>query len=320
LAEEKVADELRDVTGAIHGQIDEAFNKWRFVEVPESQDGKQALPPPPQSLTDWTAIAEKNGLKADRTGPQSLLQMRDTPLGKSRMTDTGVSLLATLFGERELDVYQPATAVNAETGDRYVLAKTSDTPGREPKLDEVHAEVVTAWKKQKAAELAQKHAEELAKKAQEANTPLTGFFVDNQAIKVVQTDPFARLTGGDVSFAGGQVQQQPYRFSQPSEIVAAGPEFLKRVFELKDGQVAVIPNHDHSIAYIVRVVQHQMSLAELRSAYLTDGASWMGENIMIQMRRQEVAADLERDIERSANLTWVRDPDKVSPGDQGEAG
>ena len=50
-----------------------------------------------------------------------------------------------------------------------------------------------AWKLQKAAELAEKHAEELAKKAQDASSPLTDFFADDQSVEVVRTDPFSRL-------------------------------------------------------------------------------------------------------------------------------
>jgi hypothetical protein len=189
--------------------------------------------------------------------------------------------------------------------------KINDIPGKVPTLAEMKEEVIKAWKKQQAAELAQKHAEEFAKKAEDAKSPLANFFAENKSIKVVRTDPFAELTGGDVSMVGGQLQQQPYHFSQPSELVAAGPEFVRGVFNLKDGQVGVLLNNDHSIAYIVRVVEHQPGLAELRTNYLADAYTWYGENIMNQMHRQEVAGNLEKDITARTNLKWDRDPDKA---------
>jgi hypothetical protein len=162
-----------------------------------------------------------------------------------------------------------------------------------------------------------KHADEFAKKAQDDKSPLASVFADRQSIKVVRTDPFSELTGGDVSFTGGQVQQTPYRFSQPSEIAAPGPDFMRKVFDLKDGQVAAIPNNDHSIAYVVRVVEHQPGLNELRNNYLAEAYSWYGENMMNQMHRQEVASNLENDIEARSNLKWDREPDKTK-GEQAQ--
>jgi hypothetical protein len=88
---------------------------------------------------------------------------------------------------------------------------------------------------------------------------------------------------------------------------------------LKDGQVAVIPNNDHSIAYVVRVVEHQPSLTELRNNYLADAYTWYGENLTNQEHRQEVATNLEKDIEASNNLIWDRaaDQNKNEKGDEG---
>jgi hypothetical protein len=192
-------------------------------------------------------------------------------------------------------------------GNRFVSMKLSDTPDRVPTLAEVKGEVIKAWKKQQAAKLAQKHADEFAKKAEEAKTPLAAYFADNKSIKVIKTDPFSELTGGEAS---AQVQQQPFRLSQPSEITAAGPDFLRGVFNLKDGQVGVLPNNDHSIAYVVRVVEHRPNLTELRGAYMSEAFSWTGEKVMNQVHRQE-ANNLDNDIKASTNLKWDRDPDKA---------
>ena len=183
------------------------------------------MPAPPKSLTDFAAIAQKSGLKSGKTGPKSLLELRDLPVGKSSAIDANRTLLSMLFQGHDLEMYQPVKTVDID-GNRFIVMKIGDTPGKVPTLAEVKDEVVKAWKKQQAAELAKKHAEEFAKKAEEAKTPLASFFADNKSIKVVRTDPFSELTGGDVSMVGGQIQQQPYRFSQPSEIVAAGPDFL----------------------------------------------------------------------------------------------
>jgi hypothetical protein len=316
LAEGKVADELTQSMGGIQDQLNDAYEKWRYSDTALGESGKNELPPPPKALTDLAAIAQAKGLKSGTTGPKSLLGLRDTPVGKSSAVDANRTLLSMLFTSKDLDLYQPVKTVDID-GNRFVAMKISDTPGKVPTLAEVKDEVIKAWKKQQAFDLAMKHAEEDMKKAQDAKSPLASVFADSKSIKVVRTDPFSMLTGGDVSFAGGQLQQTPYRFSQPSEIVAPGPDFMRKVFDLKDGQLAVIPNNDHSIVYIVRVVEHQPGLNELRNNYLAEANSWYGENQMNQMHRQEVAGSLVNDIETRSNLKWDRDPDKTK-GEQGQ--
>ena len=319
LAQNKVAEELKKLTDDIYGETNAEFTQWFNARI-AAEEEKKDPPPAPKALTDLAPLAQKNGLQHGQTGPKTLLELRDLPIGKSSVTDTNSSLLGTLFlGGHELDVYQPTVSVDID-GNRYVVMKMSDTPDRIPTLAEVKDDVIIAWKKEKAAELAEKHANELAKKAQEAKSPLTSFFADDKSIKVVRTDPFAELTGGDVGFVGGQFQQQPYRISQPSDIAAVGPEFLKRVFELKDGEVAVIPNHDRSIEYIVRVAEHQPALPELRTAYLAEGNGWLGENVLNQMRRQEVFKNLENDIQLRSNLKWNRDKDPITQAEQRDGG
>src|SRR6185436_14974636 len=75
LAEGKVADELSKLTGEIQNQLDSEFNKWRFSDTQLSDSEKKELPPPPKSLTDFAAIAQKTGLKNGNTGPKSLLEL-----------------------------------------------------------------------------------------------------------------------------------------------------------------------------------------------------------------------------------------------------
>lgn len=318
LAEGKVAEELSILTDGIQNQLQPVYEKWRYGDYQPSDSEKKEMPAPPKSLTDFAAIAQKSGLKSGTTGPKTLLELRELPVGKSSAIDANRPLLSMLFQGHDLEMYQPVKTVDID-GNRFIAMKIGDTPGKVPTLAEVKDEVIKAWKKQQAEELAKKHAEEFAKKAEEAKTPLSNFFADNKSIKVVRTDPFTMETGGDVGMVGGQIQQQPYRPSQPGEIVAAGPDFVSRVFDLKDGQVAVIPNNDHSISYVVRVVEHQPSLAELRNAYMTDAYSWQGENLMTMRRRQEVASNLEQDIEVSNNLKWDRPADQTKSEQRDES-
>jgi hypothetical protein len=309
LAGDKVAEELDKAAKEIETQLDGDFNKFLRAKLAAEADKKEA-PPVPTSLTNLAPLAEKYGLKSGSTGAVNVLQMRDTEVGKSADVDSSRPLWALLFGTRSYEVYQPIEAKDV-LGNRYIVMMKSDTPARVPELAEVRDQVIKAWKMQKAAELAEKRATELAKKAEESKQPLTEFFADTPDTKVVRTDPFSELTGGDVGIVNGQFQPQPFRLSQPEGLVAPGPGFMKKVFDLKDGQVAAMLNHDHTIAYVVRVVEHQPPLTELRTAYLQDAGSWTGAYIMSRAHAEEVASGLRADLEKSANVDWKREKDKV---------
>lgn len=320
IASNNVAEQLAKLSSEIEGQLDDDYNKYLRDTLSADAD-KAAAPAVPKSLTDLAPTAEKYGLKADKTGPMSLLQLRDSTVGKSAVAEAQRPLWQILFGSKELDTYQPISTVARPEGNHFVALKISDSPARVPKLEEIRDEVVKAWKFQKAAEVAQKNADDLAKKAQEKKEPLTNFFADDPSIKVVRTDPFSELTGGDIGVVNGQLEQSPFRLSQPEGLHAPDPEFMRKVFALKDGDVIALPSHDHTITYVVRVVEHQPALNELRTAYLGEANTWSGLNNMMRDHMREVGSQLIDDITKGAHLDWKRDPDKIEqnsePSDAG---
>jgi hypothetical protein len=319
IADNNVAAELTKLTNQIDGELEADYNKY-YGEVLTAQAEKREAPEVPKSLTDLAPLAEKFGLKVSKTGPITLLDLRQTPVGKSVVPDTGRALWQVFFFGKEVDLYQPISTVEHPEGNHYVAMKVNDTAARTPPLKEIRDEVVKAWKFQKAAEIAQKNAEELAKKAQEAKSPLATFFADDPSIKVTRTDPFSELTGGDMGVVNGQVEQTPFRLSQPEGLHAPGPEFMQKVFQLKDGETAGLLSHDHTIAYVVRVAEHQPSINELRTAYLGEANNWSGLYNMMRDRVQGAQSALQRDIVAGAHVDWKRDPDKVGESEEPNAG
>jgi len=312
LASRRTADELARVMSEIHQQLDAEFNRYVLSSGAEGRE-------PPTGLADLKPLAEKHGLKHGRTGPVSFLELRELPVGKSGSTATGEPLVRMLFVDRDVQLFQPQLTADVD-GNRYVVLKMADTPGRVPTLAEVKGEVVRAWKKQRAAELALKRAEELAQEADKASVPLGEFFANDPSVQVDRTDPFSQFTGGDVSLVTQRVQ--PFRLSQPEGIIAPGPDFLRRVFELKPGQVGAVQNHDRSIAYVVRLVEHLDSPEELRAAYLSEANSWPGIRLMTTSHAQLAARLLVEDLVAGTGLKWERPPDQVETEEegQGEAG
>jgi hypothetical protein len=318
IAEPKVHDRLNQLMTQIQSDLNGEFNKY-FRAVIDAQESKQPVPPAPPALADLSALAAKHELEYQKTEPMSILDFRDDKvLGKlvdverSSMQAT-VSLMRTLFG-KDTDLYKAVVTVDLDNN-RYVTMKTSDTPARVPPLSEIREAVVKAWKLKKASEAALKHAEDLTKRIQPA-TALADFFASDAAVKVIRTDPFAELTGGDVSFIGGQLRQQPYRLSEPDNIVAAGPDFMKKVFSLDEGRAAAVLNHDHSIAYLVRLVEHQNSQDKLHEMFLVEADRWPGLNAMNSQHAQYAALALREAMYQNVGFERDRPLDQIEPADK----
>jgi hypothetical protein len=315
LARDRVNEQLTGLMSQLQSQVNGEFTSY-FGERLSAESEGRALPGPPPALASLAPLAAQHGLTHGTTGPMSWLEMRETPVGASGDIETNRELYRILFATDDLDLYQPISTQDLD-GNRYLAMKTSDTPGRIPTLAEKRDEVVRAWKLQKAADRALKHAEGLAKQAQEANKPLADFFAENQSVQVVRTDPFSRYTGGTVSRnLQGQLAQQPFRLSEPDGITAAGPDFMDEVFSLKDGEVGAVLNHDHSIAYVVRVAERMMATDALRDAYLSEAGNWPGISLMVNDHARIASNLLAADMITTRKLKWERPPDQQETADE----
>jgi hypothetical protein len=78
---------------------------------------------------------------------------------------------------------------------------------------------------------------------------------------------------------------------------------------LNEGKVVSVLNHDHSIAYVVRVVEHQQTPDALHDAYLAEANIWPGLGIMLNEHQQLGTQLLAADIFASRAVNWERDPD-----------
>lgn len=316
LAEQRVSEQLTAQMTQLESLLNGEFTKYFSAQL-DAEAAERDPPARPAALVDLAPLAAQHGLKHGQTGPMSWLELRNTPVGESGDIESHIPLWRILFGSKDLDLYQPKSTEDLDAN-RYLAMKTSDTPRRVPALAEVRDDVVRAWKLQKAADLALKRAKEFAKKAQDAKATLGDAFADEKSVEVVVTDPFSWFTGGDVGIVNGQFQQQPFRLSEPDGIVAAGPAFLERVFELEDGAVGAALNHDRSIAYIIRIAEHDLSPDELRTAYLAEANTWPGLRIMTSGHARTAAQLLVADILAGAGLEWVREPDQP-PREEEEA-
>ncbi len=304
LAEQKVAGYIVELMNDLYVKLKTIHTSWE-AKVFDADDHDQKLPPPPTNLTDLATLAKDHGLQFEKTGLLSRLELRNTPIGRSRNPEHFGNAPLWLAFFVDLELYEPALTYDVD-GNRYLSLKVQETPEKIPALEEVREQVVQAWKMEKAADLALKRAKELATKAQDSELSLKDQFADNEDLKVITTDPFSWLTIGNISPTTREVT---FRMSEPEGIVAAGPEFMAEVFNLGKGQVGAVLNHNRSTAYVVKIAEYETGESELQRQYLAEADRWYGLQSMNRFHNQQAAGALIREFQVAKQVEWSRIPD-----------
>ncbi|MGD9634964.1 MAG: hypothetical protein AB7G28_04055 [Pirellulales bacterium] len=306
IAETKVTQQLTDLMSALETRLNESYTSY-FGASLDAEDAGKEPPPVPVELTDLTALAKENDLVYTKTDPATWQELRDTPVGVSRRQEWGNMPFFRAIMSKDYELYEPVLTQDLDAN-RFVAMKTSDTPGKIPTLAEVRQQVIDAWKLREAGKLALKKAEELAKAANDKGGSITDAIAGESNLAVTEIDPFAYFTVGVVS---PEQQVLSFRLSQPDGIDAAGPDFMNKVFDLKDAEVGAAPNHDHSVVYVVKITGHEKSPEELQQNFLADDYNWYGVPAMTRGHQQTALGVLISDMIKSANVDWVRPADQV---------
>lgn len=319
IAETKVSQQLEELMNSLTRDLNEAYTTEYFGQLIDAETSGKEPPPPPAVLADLAPLAQKNGLEYQKTEPATWLDLRNTPIGKSSKPEWGGVPYCQAIFSSDIELYQPIATYDLDNN-RYLSMKTQDLSGRVPARDEVRDQVVRAWKLREAGKLALKRAEQLAKDAQGRGGSLADVFADDKSLVVTKTDPFAYMTIGAVSQETRQVEA--FRLSEPEGIVAAGPDFMDKVFALKDNEVVAAPNNDSSIVYVVRIAEHLNTLAEMQQAFLADDSNWYGVPVFTRGHYRAALGTMLGDFYKATDVKWIRDPDQVVPqsekaGDEG---
>ncbi len=317
---ENVADEIRSLLAsqndrleqrreALLGPIAEVMSgyairraKWRTAQEDQPEDAAD-LPEPERP--DLKPLTDPHGLELNATKIVTYFQLRDMSLGQALVLVEGQrsELFSNYaFGGR-MSPFKPMLTVDRD-GNAYVVWKTEEAAEEVPKLDEIRDQVVAAWKTAKARPLAQAHAKQLAEQAEKSGKPLSEALGEEKAFT---TEPFTWLTYGPVP--GGGQGRRP-RLSVVDGVEGAGPEFMQAIFELEDAQVGVAVNHAESVAYVVRVAEHDVPLETLRARFLRLQESGPAQQMALQSLQAEVLTSLAESVSQEARLDWLRTPDE----------
>src|SRR5262249_7365695 len=145
-------------------------------------------------------------------------------------------------------------------------------------FDEAKQQVVEAWKKQKAFDLALAEAQKLADKAKGAAS-LKDVVTD--PAKVSSPPPFSWMTTGSLGFGFGEPS-----LGRVPGVESAGNDSMNPVFGRRRGQAGVAPNETHACVYVVRFLSQEPSDEILRQQFLDSGLNFQVLGIAQRDRQQ----------------------------------
>ena len=246
IRKELAVNKYRESISKVRKTLDDYRDKW-------ANAGDEKPTPP-----DFAALAKKYKMTAHRTGLVSENQLKETDFGKSGVFNSEARGLAPVVGE----IFGPTTLYKSDVsyGNAPLLSKrlvyffwkTDDQPGGVPKWDDkgVQDKVREEWKLIQARGPAMKAAEDLKKKAgakENEDKSLKDFVEAKSQIKVVKLPRFTWITSG-------MLTGQPPAISEVGDLQKPGEDFMKTVFSLSPGQVAVATNRSKSEVYVIRMI------------------------------------------------------------------
>ena len=249
LSEEKAREAVDAQFDKIEAEAMDPF-ATRYVEALDAaQETTKATGKPTEvDLTPGDLIAkqaQKLGLRHERS-PMLSRALADSygTIGKAR-DGTGQArdsrTLAEVFFDGKSPLYNPVQLFDSN-GRRYLAWKVVDAPAYVPSLNEVRADVVAAWKLDRARPLAEKAAHELANRATKAGSLTKAA----EPKPIITTESITKLQEGFLIPPSTLIPSRPNTIPQ---IPDAGQALTDALFALQPRVVLVEPNRPKTVYY-----------------------------------------------------------------------
>jgi hypothetical protein len=293
-AQERIAEIFKDVKQALDGY----FGDRRLWEAHGVDEPKRP---------DFDALAEQYGLTAHSTELVTAAELeQSTDIGKSRYQGRADMWQFAYFSN--LQPFKAAQSVDAERN-HYLFWMTAEEAERVPELSDpaARAEVVKAFKSIEARTLARKRAEELAAQAEGKTLPEA--LADVPSLTVVEPPPFSWMSQGFSMFG-----LDPSRINEVEGVEHVGEEFMKTVFALEKGEVAVAFNEPQSVCYVVRLEGTEPSEVVLQQEFLASRLEMYADSAMPDQQR--VSREWVKKLQEEAGLDWDQPADELAAAGQ----
>ncbi|MCR9297034.1 MAG: hypothetical protein NXI32_30395, partial [bacterium] len=301
------------------------YGKYRqyqaFVESGLKDENGQEREPPP--APDLKKLATDAGLKYSDTGLVDGIALAQTPFGQGniRPDETGASgSVANVMMTPATELYRPARSTYFDqaalaAGEmpeflQYLLWKTTEKEAYIPDLDEVREEVVEAWKRIQARQLAENAARDLADKVRTVLPSATQTPSESDAASEVADAWADALSETDRALV---IETEPFTWmnrlgefittSPVNKLDRVGAEFMRQVFSTRVGQVAVAPNANRNIYYVFRVTDLAPSDPDLQARFEADPIKSGPRRIAFE-ESQRLFASWVENLQQDMELEW----------------
>ncbi|TVS16145.1 MAG: hypothetical protein EA424_14785 [Planctomycetaceae bacterium] len=312
---EEVADEIRRTIARPLAQdaMDEAMKSARreveayfraSIRARALRDAGRDVPQP--APLDLEALAQKFQLIPGETRLVDQFEIEDYELGKAYRFSFAHGQVQTIpFAQiayvEGVPLFRPDQIRSFEVDVEFLYWKAEEEQSFVPTLDQAKEDVVTAWKRNEALQLAKAEAERLAQAAR-PDQSLRETVGEKLADRVFETGPFSWMTRGATPTGMGSPT-----LSQVPGVEGAGPEFMRSVFRLQPGQTGVAVNEPLNVVFVVRLLDQMPDEDTRRQAFLRSGVTF-DTMYMAYSERERLVQDWYEDLQRHYNVQWNRPP------------
>jgi len=278
-----------------------AYNRYQIGQETKSKTAKD-----PGKFNAEAVAKDVQGVQYESTPLINRYQAGEYPIGQNAnifnwQTGSSFGFGDVAFGPDE-QLYDPKYVNSREPDVLYIFWRTKAEKPSTPTYEEAREDVVAAWKRQKAYDIAKQEAEELAKKAEKAESLKSLVNPSN----VVAPPPFSWLSMGSVPFGMNRPE-----LSVVPGIEFAGQDFMKGVFALSEGQAGTATNQPHSRVYAVKMMKLEPNEEELRDRFAESG---LFETMSIASAQwQDSVREQRQQLDKEFDVSWQRPP---QPGSQ----
>lgn len=301
-----IATQLR--SEAIKGAVDEVRKFSREYNTAkirlENKNGGPLKEGEESSLPtlDIEAIAKKYHFTSGVTEPISESEAPETELGQNAFTFSQMSFqdFATVAFAGNDQLYNPSELMGGSNAS-YIYFRMTQTPAADVTYADVEAEVVAAYRKQQALELAKEEAQKIVDQVKAAGSVEKAI---GDVAKVIKPAPFSWYTTGFMSMGMGMGAPS---LSPVDGIRFAGREFMEPVFAIKPGETTIAVDQPRETVYVVRMVSDDPPEEIRREKFLETGMSPQVGQIAQMERMESLFIALEA-LETEYKVKWSRLP------------
>jgi len=302
LARAPAQDQVTAALKAARTEVDKYFRTHASWQASAKSKTRTPEPPP----LDLRQLAQQHGLIAGETPPVDELEIADYELGKAfRFSFAGNQFRRESFAEIAFSDRQPLFKSDQirsfEIDVEFLYWKTKEEEAFVPKLADVRDEVINAWKRGEAFQIAKAEAERMAKTLP-GDKPLRESLGEAQAPNVIEPPEFTWLTRGSLPMGSGAPM-----LNAVEGVEFPSHDFMRAVFALKPGEVGVAANGPQTTVYVARIAAESPDEETRRQLFAEGGVT--GEmNFLARVELQTFFSQWYRDLEQEMKLHWNRPP------------